>query len=99
VITGLGFAQTQGTGSVIISPTDDVNDAAAVTQTVTSWATNSVTFTAKQVAMLVNAQCYLFVKSSFGLANASGWPVTFKFRGPITPRTILRAQSATVAGS
>lgn len=81
VITGTGFGITQGVGTVLISPTDDVTNVAAVAQTVTSWSDTAITFTAVQGALTLGATAYLFVKENAGLSNTSGWPVSFVTRG------------------
>jgi hypothetical protein len=98
-VIGTGFETSQGTGSVIISPTDNVNDANAVVQTVTSWGATSINFTAKQAQLVTNATLYLFVKNNSGGANSAGHQVKFKYRGPMVPTTVLRAQAATSAGT
>jgi hypothetical protein len=76
VITGASFEAAQGTGSVRISPTDNVNDAGAVTQTVTAWADTSITFTAVK-GSLPQGTLYLFVTNNSSLSNATGFPVSF----------------------
>lgn len=98
-IGGTGFGASQGTGNVYISPTDNVEDSSAVIQTVTSWGDTSITITAVQKHLGVNAPLYLFVKTGGGLSNESGHSVMFKQLGPITPRTYARAQAATVSGT
>lgn len=98
VITGTDFGASQG--NVYISPVDDFASAAKVTQTVTAWGDTSITFTAKQLGLVTNAQCYLFVQTSGAANNAAGSPLKFVFRsGRTTPATGLRAQTATMSGS
>jgi hypothetical protein len=77
VITGANFGASQGTGSVKISPTDNVADAGAITQTVTAWGATSVTFTAVRSTLPLNTTCYLFVTADGNYTNASGLPVSF----------------------
>lgn len=72
VITGTSFGASQGTGSVKISPTDDVDDANAVAQTVTAWGDTSVTFTCVKGSLAFNTNLYLFVTKDGGYSNASG---------------------------
>jgi len=99
VITGTGFGASQGSGQVIVSPTDNVNDSSAVLQTVTSWGDTSITITAVQKHLAVNVPYYLFVKTDGAVSNESGFSVMYKFLGPITPRTFARAQAATLSGT
>jgi hypothetical protein len=77
VITGTNFGASQGTGSVKISPTDNVADAGAITQTVTAWGATSVTITAVRSTLALNTPCYLFVTADGNYTNASGLPVSF----------------------
>lgn len=74
-ITGSGFGATQGSGSVIVSPTDDVDDVNAATQTVTSWGDTGITFTANQGG-ITPGSAYLFVVDDDGNSNEDGFPVT-----------------------
>jgi hypothetical protein len=76
VISGTNFGASQGAGSVTISPTDDINDAGAVTQTVTAWGATSITFTAVRSALGYGA-LYLFVEEDGALSNDPGYPVQF----------------------
>ena len=76
LVLGTTFEASQGTGTVIISPTDDVADAGAVTQTVTAWADTSITITAVR-GSLGTGTLYLFVTNNTGDSNASGYPVKF----------------------
>jgi hypothetical protein len=46
VITGTNFGASQGVGAVKISPTNNVADGAAVTQTIENWSDTSITITA-----------------------------------------------------
>lgn len=78
-ITGTNFGATQGAGKVWISPTDNVNDAQRVEQTVTAWGDTSITFTAVR-GILGRGTYYLFVVNNGGSSNASGRAVTFSAR-------------------
>lgn len=80
-ITGTNFGAAKGSGAVLISPTDDVDDAGAVTQADTSWSDTSITITAVRGSLAFNATAYLFVKETGGTSNASGRAVTFNTRG------------------
>lgn len=75
VLTGLNFGASQGSGSVIISPTDDINDAAAETQTVTSWGDTSVTFTSNLPAGDPSS-VYIFVTDTDADVNNAGYFVS-----------------------
>jgi hypothetical protein len=98
-ITGTNFGASQGTGVVKISPTDNVNDPAAVLQTPTTWGDTSIQFTALQGYIAANATCYLFVSKDGGQTNTAGYPVMFKYRGPMVPTTLLRPSNATASGT
>lgn len=74
-ITGTGFRTTQGVGFVKVSPTDNVNDAAAVTQTITSWADTSIQFTAGLGTFGYFANLYVFVTNSSAQVNAAGFVI------------------------
>jgi hypothetical protein len=78
-ITGTNFGASQGTGSVVISPTDDETDAAAVSQTVTAWADTSITITAVRGSLAVDTNLYLFVIPDTNDPNASGHVVQFEY--------------------
>lgn len=71
-ITGTNFGASQGSGSVKISPTDNVADSNAVTQTVTAWSDTSITFTCVRGSLALNTNLYLFVTSDGAYSNASG---------------------------
>ena len=72
VITGTNFGASQGSGTVKISPTDDVDDVNAVEQTVTAWGDTSVTFTCVKGSLAFNTNLYLFVTADGGYSNAAG---------------------------
>lgn len=87
VITGTNFGAAGGSAAVIISPTDNVADGSAVTQTETGTrSSTTVTFTAVQGALSLGSSLYLFVKNSDGTANTSGFPVSFPESILLTPR-------------
>ncbi|MDJ0789287.1 MAG: hypothetical protein QNK05_20980 [Myxococcota bacterium] len=77
-ITGADFEAVQGTGRVVISPADDINDVDAVAQTVTAWADTSVTIDAVRGSLAFGTQMYLFVENGSGNSNASGFLVQFE---------------------
>lgn len=76
-ITGTGFGASQGAGSVRISPTNNVADGGAVTQTVTSWSNTSITITTARGSLAYKTNHYLFVTSNASQSNASGHVVQF----------------------
>lgn len=80
VIAGPSFGAVQGT--VILSPTDDVDDADAVAQTVTAWSDTSITFTMVMQAIQPGTR-YVFVITDDDDSNAAGEPVT------VQPKYIL----------
>lgn len=85
-ITGSGFKTSQGSGKVIISPTDDVTDVNAVRQFVTTWSSDtSITFTAIRGTLQAGTQ-YLFVVNDDGDSNTTGYPVSFNGLTPIILR-------------
>jgi hypothetical protein len=76
-ITGTGFGASQGAGNVKISPTDNVADGSAVTQTITSWGDTSITFTAVRGSLSLLTNLYLFVIDNSSNSNANGSVVQF----------------------
>ncbi len=74
-ISGSGFEAAQGTGSVVISPADDINDVGAVTQTIDSWANTSIGITVARGALNLDTNLYLFVKNDSGDSNTSGFVI------------------------
>lgn len=74
-ISGTSFGASQGAGRVVISPTDDIDDAAAAEQTVTAWADTAIQFTADLATFTPFAQLYLFVENNSGASNSTGRPV------------------------
>jgi hypothetical protein len=80
-ITGTNFGAVEG--DVYVSPTDNVADAAKVTQTVTAWADTSITFTAVRSTLATGSTLYLFVVPDTNDENADGYSVAFEYV-PIT---------------
>lgn len=77
-VNGTTFEAGQGTGTVKISPTDNVADAGAVTQTITSWSDTIIAFTTVQGALALNTNLFLFVTNDSAASNASGFVVQIK---------------------
>lgn len=75
-ITGTSFgASHTGSADVIISPSNNIADASAVTQTQTSWSDTSVQFTADLSSFAYFTNLYVFVKNSGGSSNSSGFVI------------------------
>lgn len=74
-ITGTSFGASQGSGLVLISPTNSGVDAGAISQSVTSWSDTSITFTAGKGTLKFGTR-YLFVKDNAG-TYSNGWAITF----------------------
>jgi hypothetical protein len=95
-ITGTNFGTGGGSSAIIISPTDNVADGSAVTQTETGTRTStSATFTAVRGALSHSTNLYLFVKDSTGTANATGYVVQFAPDKKLRLAVHSSAQSAT----
>jgi hypothetical protein len=77
-ITGSGFEASQGTGRVVISPSNNIAGVGVVTQTVTSWSATSVTITAVRSSLAYNTPLYLFIETDSDVSNASGYVVAFE---------------------
>jgi hypothetical protein len=73
-VTGLDFGASQGIGLVKISQTNDVNDAGAITQTITSWSDTSLQLTAN-LPVPEGYVCFVFVKNNSG-AFSAGFQIT-----------------------
>ena len=71
VIGGTTFGASQGTGRVVISPTDDIDDVNSVNQTITSWSDTSITFTA-DLDTFAFGTLYVFVENDDDESNADG---------------------------
>lgn len=92
-ITGTGFGSSQGNGTVKISPTNNVNDAGAVAQTVTSWGASSIQFTCVKSTLSFLTNYYLFVTENGGTSNATGYQVQ------IEPRVYIREKLVDLDGN
>lgn len=78
-LAGTSFGATPGTSAITISPTNNILDAGAVTQTITgSWSDTLASFTAVRGALPYFTPLYLFLKNNAGQSNASGFPVQFE---------------------
>lgn len=77
-VTGTGFGTGGGSSAVILSPTDAVDNANAVTQTETGTrSATTVTYTCSLGSTVpTNSTAYLFIKDSSGVANTAGYPVS-----------------------
>ena len=74
-ITGTDFEATKGTGSVKISPTDNILDGNTEVQTTTSWAATSIDVTVVQGG-LPFGPLYLFVENDSSASNSTGFSIT-----------------------
>lgn len=76
VIAGNSFgAAHSGSADVIVSPTNNIADGAAVVQTQTVWSDPSVTITAVAGSFTSFTNLFLFVRNSAGQSNSSGFVV------------------------
>lgn len=77
-INGSGFGATQGTGSVTISPTDNISDGNAVTPTVSAWGDTQITLSAVSFPTGVGegGTAYVFVTDDSAASNANGHAIT-----------------------
>lgn len=97
-ITGTNLPTTGG--EVTISPTDDVNDAGAVTQTITARSGGtSVTFTAAQGSLPSNTVVYLFVENDSAETNAAGYQVRFPTLPWLTSANVTNSGNNTATTS
>lgn len=96
VITGTGFGASQGAGSVKISPSNNVADGGAVTQTVTAWSDTSITITVVPGGLSLDTNLYLFVTNNDGNSNASGMVVQIQARAYVR-ETLIDLNGAAVA--
>jgi hypothetical protein len=90
-----GFGASQGTGVVIVSPTDNVNDGSATPQVVNGWGDTSINITGYRGSRALNTNLYLFVKNNAGLSNANGLVVQFVPTKYLKVLVDSSAQSAT----
>jgi hypothetical protein len=75
-VSGLNFESPQGTGTLLISPTDDSADLGAVAQTVDTWGLTAITVLAADLAgMSPGDTVYVFVKNNTGDENLAGFAV------------------------
>jgi len=91
VIAGSNF--TSVGSSVFISPTDDIDDVDAVSQTITSAGTTSITITTVRGALPLSTPLYLFVRNSDGYSNASGFQVQFRPGSAVIVDTLVDGQN------
>lgn len=97
VITGTNFGASQGSnGRVYLSPTDDVDDAGRVSQTITAWGATSITFTATLGSLSLDTNLYLFVLADSTESNAAGYVVQIVAR-PFIRDTLIGLNGAAVA--
>jgi hypothetical protein len=82
-IGGRFFEAAQGSGSVVISPTDNVADGNAVTQSINSWADTSITITVVRGTLVYNTPQYLFVTGDAGGSSFRGVPIVFPRNGSV----------------
>lgn len=77
-INGSGFGATQGTGSVTVSPTDDINDVNAVNPTVSTWSDTQITLSAVNfpTGVAEGGTAYVFVTDDAAASNAAGHAIT-----------------------
>ncbi len=96
VVTGTVFGASQGSGSVVISPTDDIDDVDAVAQTVTAWADTSITITVVRGSLDLDTTLYLFVENDADDSNAAGRAMQIVAR-PYVRETLIDLNGAAVA--
>lgn len=105
VITGSTFGATQGSGAVILSPTNSSSDPLAATQTVTNWSDTSITITNVR-GSLKYGTAYLFVKDNSG-AYSAGYAITFSPQAgwnyvnivtPASPSSIRLTSTTDISG-
>lgn len=97
VIAGTNFGASQGSnGRVYLSPTDDVDDAGRVSQTITAWSATSITFTATLGSLSLDTNLYLFVLADSTESNAAGYVVQIVAR-PFIRDTLIGLNGAAVA--
>jgi hypothetical protein len=93
VIDGTGFS---GSGNTVkISPTNNVADGAAVTQTITAQGTTQITFTVVKGSLSLYTNLYLFVTNGSAQSNASGRVVQIQAQPTVT-ETLIGETGATV---
>lgn len=75
IVTATNLEASQGTGSIVISPTDNFADGDAETQTITSWADTAATLTITQ-AGLPFGSLYILAKNNSGDTTSLGLAIT-----------------------
>lgn len=73
-IDGTVFGSTQGSGTVKISPSNNVADSGAFTASVSAWADTQITITMPAVSPLLT-NMFAFVTNDLGLSNATGYTI------------------------
>lgn len=73
-IDGTLFGSSQGSGSVKISPSNNVADSGAFTASVNSWADTQINITMPGVSPLLT-NMFAFVTNDLGLSNATGYTI------------------------
>lgn len=85
-LTGTSFPDGTGSSAVTLSPTDNIADASAITQTGITWTSATslsiASFDYTGTGIAEEATGYLFVTDATGSSNASGFAIT---RQDITP--------------
>jgi hypothetical protein len=94
-IAGALFGSTQGSGRVVISPTDNIADVDAEEQTVTSWADGAIAFTVVLGALDLDTNLYVFVENDSGQSNAAGFVKQINSR-PYVRETLVDLTGAAV---
>ena len=74
-LDGENFEAVQGGGFVKISPTDDINDVGAVTQTIDSWGDQTIQCTLVRGSLNLDDTVYVFVENDSGDSNAAGFAI------------------------
>lgn len=98
--TGIQIACSGASASgntVKISPSNNVADGSAVSQTITAESATSITFTASLSSFTPFAQLYLFVTNGSAESNSSGLPVKRERRGQVS--LTLNSLAGTAAAS
>jgi hypothetical protein len=98
-IVGANFGASQGSGSVVISPTNNIADGGAVTQTVTAWGASSISISVVKGGLSLDTNVYLFVTSGTGVSNASGKVMQINARAFIRENLIDLAGAAVASES
>ncbi len=77
VITGTKFEASQGTGSITLSPSDNIADGNAVNLTIVdSWSDLSIQFDMPASLDLLYGQVYVFVENDSAESNVNGFTAT-----------------------